>query len=699
MTDKREFVLEGLGCANCAAKMEAQLRKLPGVSKVTVDFGSSTLAIETQNTKVDELLNDIRKTVSSIEPHVVVKERGQAMQQEEEERSPFAWERLLPGIAGLILASWLSLEPWLELLLYLASYLLIGGPVVLRAARNILKGEIFDENFLMSLATLGALAVGEYAEAVAVMLFYEVGEGLQDMAVGRSRRSIRALLDLRPDYVNLKQGEEIRQVRPEEARIGDLFIVKPGERIPLDGIVREGESQVDTSALTGEPVPRVVRSGDGVLGGFINTTGLITIEATKEYGQSAVARILELVQSAGSRKAPTENFITKFAKYYTPAVVLIAALVAILPPLLAGAEFSTWLYRALIFLVISCPCALVISIPLTFFGGIGAASRQGILVKGGNYLEALNDVTAVVFDKTGTLTKGTFRVTSCRPAPGFSGQGLLEAAAQAEYHSSHPIARSILAAWGSVAPEKIQAYQEVPGKGVKVNADGREILAGNAQLMAEAGIAAADPADYGTKVHVAVNGQYAGYLVISDEIKEDSKKTIRDLQALGVEKTYLLTGDNRVMAERIGMELGLAEVHAELLPEDKVARMEEIHSRKGKGKVVYMGDGINDAPVLARADIGIAMGGLGSDAAIEAADVVIMTDEPSRLVTAIRIARRTKVIVWQNIILALGVKGLVLMLGAGGLATMWEAVFADVGVALLAVLNAMRILQVRSAQQ
>lgn len=694
MTDKREFILEGLGCANCAAKMETQLQKLPGVSKASVDFGSSTLAIETQNTKIEEILADIRKIITRIEPDVVVKERTLENHQEEQEMS-FAWERLVPGILGLFVVSVFNFAPWLEIVIYLLSYVLIGGPVILRAGRNIIRGEVFDENFLMAIATVGAFAIGEYSEAVAVMLFYEVGEGLQDLAVGRSRRSIKALLNLRPDYVNLKSGEEIRQVKPEEAVVGDLFIVKPGERIPLDGIIREGESQVDTSALTGEAVPKVVRSGDPILGGFINTTGLITVEATKEYGQSAVARILELVQSAGSKKAPAEKFITKFAKIYTPGVVLIAALVAVVPPLFFAGEFSTWLYRALIFLVISCPCALVISIPLTFFGGIGAASKKGILIKGGNYLEALNDVSTVVFDKTGTLTKGVFKVTSLKPAQGFTSESLLEAAAQAEYFSSHPIARSILDAAGAIAPEKLGSYQEVMGKGVSAQANGQEILAGNEKLMADAGILSAIPEEYGTIVHVAVAGQYAGYLVIADEIKADSLATIRALKGLGVEKTYLLTGDNRVMADRIGRELELDGIYAELLPADKVAQMEEIYRNKGKGKVVYMGDGINDAPVLARADIGIAMGGLGSDAAIEASDVVIMTDEPSRLATAMSLARRTKMIVWQNISLALGIKIVVLVLGVGGIATMWEAVFADVGVALLAVLNSLRILQVK----
>jgi len=693
MTDKREFILEGLGCANCAAKMEAQLQKLPGVSRAAIDFGSSTLAIETHDTKVEALHNDIRKIITGIEPDVIVRERDQAGTQEENAKSPFAWERLLPGIAGLLLVSWLDFSFWLELLLYLGSYLLIGGHVLLRAGRNILRGEIFDENFLMAIATVGAFAVGEYSEAVAVMLFYEVGEGLQDLAVGRSRRSIKALLNLRPDYVNLKLGTEIRQIKPEDAQVDDLFIVKPGERIPLDGLVTEGESQADTSALTGESVPRVIRAGDAVLGGFINTSGLITVKATKAYGQSAVARILELVQSAGSRKAATENFITKFAKYYTPGVVIVAAMMAVIPPLFGAGEFSTWLYRALIFLVISCPCALVISIPLTFFGGIGAASKKGVLVKGGNYLEALSQVSTVVFDKTGTLTKGTFKVTSLKPASGFGPQELLEAAALAEYYSAHPIARSIITAAGSVDRENIQSYQEIAGKGVVAQVMGQEILAGNEKLLAEAGLNPDSAAGYGTIVHVAIAGKYAGYLIIADEVKEDSKNTIRNLRNLGVTKTYLLTGDREEIATGLSHELELDGAFAELLPADKLARMEEIYRSKGPGKLVYMGDGINDAPVLARADIGIAMGGLGSDAAIEAADVVIMTDEPSRLATAIRIARRTKGIVWQNIVLALGVKIVVLALGAGGVATMWEAVFADVGVALLAVLNSMRILQ------
>lgn len=600
---------------------------------------------------------------------------------------------------GAILAAagmFLPVSGITELLIFLAAYLIVGGEVVLAAARNIVRGQVFDENFLMALATIGAFAIGEYPEGVAVMLFYQVGELFQGMAVNRSRRSITALMDIRPEFAYLKEGNNLRKVSPEEVRVGDSIVVKPGEKVPLDGIILEGSAMMDTSALTGESVPRSTQPGSQVLSGFINRNGVITIEVTKDFGESAVSQILELVQNATNNKAKTENFITKFARAYTPVVVITALLLAVVPPLvLSGATFSDWIYRALVFLVISCPCALVVSIPLGFFGGIGAASKNGILVKGSNYLEALNDVKIVVFDKTGTLTKGQFTVTGNVPAEGFTGQELLRVAAYAESHSSHPIAESIRAAYGEAIPgEAIKGYNEISGHGIAVTVEGKAVLAGNARLMEREGIASVTPQEYGTIVHIAVDKRYAGYLVIADEVKDDSLKAIQALNALGIHKTVMLTGDASPVAESVGRQLGIQEIHAELLPGDKVAAIEQLEREKGpKEKIIFVGDGINDTPVLARADVGIAMGGLGSDAAIEAADIVIMTDEPSKIASAIGIAKRTRTIVWQNIAFALGVKAVFLLLGAFGIATMWEAVFSDVGVTVLAVLNSMRALQ------
>lgn len=701
MTDRREFILEDLGCANCAAKMENQIKALPGVSVASVNFTTSTLAIEAERDDIEKIIAEARNIITRIEPHVVVREKKLTrtpkkvyllMEQNEEKLELF---RLAAGAVLYLIAVFLEFSQPMELLLYGLSYVLSGGEVVLKAVRNIARGQVFDENFLMTVATVGAFAIKEYPEAVAVMLFYQMGELFQDVAVNRSRRSIEALMDIRPDFANLKKGEEIIQVNPEEVIIGDVILVKPGERVPLDGKVIEGNSLVDTSALTGESVPRDVKPGDGILSGSINTNGVLLVEVTKEYGESTVAKILDLVQNASSKKAPTENFITKFARYYTPGVVFTAAALAFIPPLvIPGAGFSDWLYRALIFLVISCPCALVVSIPLGFFGGIGGASKNGILVKGGNYLEALNNVDTVVFDKTGTLTKGVFKVTSVVPEKGLSKEDLLEYAALAEVYSTHPIAKSILESFGKeVSKQRIDTYEEIAGHGVRVVVEGKTILAGNMKLMDKAGILVSNQQITGTIVHVAVDGKYAGYLVISDELKEDSARALEHLRNIGIKRLVMLTGDSKAVASQVAEALKLEEVYAELLPHEKVEKMEKIYETKGKGNLVFVGDGINDAPVLARADVGVAMGGLGSDAAIEAADVVIMTDEPSKIATAIKIAKRTRSIVWQNIIFALGVKGLVLLLGAGGMATMWEAVFADVGVAVIAILNAMRVMK------
>ena len=603
----------------------------------------------------------------------------------------FGSAAVLYGIAMLF-----KIPGWAEITLFFISYLIAGGEVLLKAGRNIFRGDIFDENFLMGIATIGAFAIGEFPEGVAVMLFYQIGELFQGIAVNRSRKSITDLMDIRPDYANLKTGGEIRIVSPEEVRIGDILIVKPGEKVPLDGKVIEGFSMVDTSALTGESVPREVGTEDLVLGGFINKNGLLTIEVIREFEESTVSKILDLVQNASSRKAPTENFITKFARKYTPGVTIAALLLAVIPPLvIPGATFSEWIYRALVFLVISCPCALVVSIPLGFFGGIGGASRHGVLVKGSNYLEALNYVDTVVFDKTGTLTKGVFNVTQISPAGNLSKEEVLRYAAYAESFSNHPIAVSILKAYNEdVDKNEIENYEELSGLGIRITLKGKTVLAGNAKLMEQHRITCETASAPGTVVYVAVDNEYAGSILISDEIKEDSAEALKALKNMGIQKLVMLTGDSKATGEKIGAQLGMDEVHAELLPDEKVHNLEMLDKqKKSKGKLVFVGDGINDAPVLARADIGVAMGGLGSDAAIEAADVVLMTDEPGKLVTAIKIAKKTHSIVWQNIGFALAIKIVVLILGAGGLATMWEAVFADVGVALIAVLNAMRAMK------
>jgi Cd2+/Zn2+-exporting ATPase len=546
----------------------------------------------------------------------------------------------------------------------------------------------------MGIATIGAFAIQEFPEGVAVMLFYMVGEMFQEKAVDRSRRSIKSLMDIRPDYANLKTDDGTQRVDPESVQIGDVILIKPGEKVPLDGEVLEGSSMLDTSALTGESVPRKVEPGEDVLGGMINKNGLLTVKVNKEYGQSTVAKILDLVENASGKKAPTEQFITKFARYYTPVVVYAALAIAVLPPLfLPGAVFVDWFYRALIFLVISCPCALVVSIPLGFFGGIGRASRQGILVKGGNYLEALNNVTEIVFDKTGTLTKGEFSVSKVESYNGFKKNEILAKAAYAESHSTHPIAKSILEAYEQdIETDKIDDYQEISGHGIRAVIDDQEVLAGNIKLMNKENIDCQEADEDGTIVYLAIDKKYAGYITITDEIKADTAEAIKGLKKLGIRNLTMLTGDRKAVAESVAARLGLDNYYAELLPDQKVEKVEELLTNKDeKDKLIFVGDGINDAPVLARSDIGVAMGGLGSDAAIEAADVVLMTDEPSKLITAIETARKTKRIVWQNIIVSLAVKGFFVVLGALGMATIWEAVFADVGVALLAVLNAMRI--------
>ena len=554
---------------------------------------------------------------------------------------------------------------------------------------------MFDEHFLMSVSTIGAFAIGEYPEAVAVMLFYQVGEFFQSLAVKRSRKSISDLMDICPDSATVKRNGVLQVVSPESVAVGEIIVVKPGEKIPLDGIVVDGESMLDTKALTGESVPRSIRKGDEALSGCINQSGLLTLKVTKSFGESTVSKITDLVENASARKAPTENFITTFARYYTPVVVGMAAVLAIIPPLVLGGGWSEWLRRGFVFLIVSCPCALVISIPLTFFGGIGAASKRGVLVKGSNYLEALNKVSVVVFDKTGTLTKGVFEVANIIPAAGYQKEQVLEYAAQAESYSNHPIAKSILATYGKPIDQKqFSGFEEISGHGISVMVQGKKVLAGNSKLMESEKIAYAACDAAGTKFYVAADGSYVGCILIADEVKPDSKCAIAELKKIGVEKTVMLTGDDERIGKSVADELGLDAYYAQLLPDQKVEKLEMLDKQKRQGsKLAFVGDGINDAPVLARADVGIAMGGLGSDAAIEAADVVLMTDEPSKLVEAIDVAKATKRIVMQNIVIALGIKSVFLVLGALGMAGMWEAVFGDVGVTIIAVLNAMRILK------
>lgn len=602
--------------------------------------------------------------------------------------------RIILSAVLLVAAALIPVGGIVKLVLFLIPYAVIGWDVLWKAIRNIAHGQVFDENFLMAIATVGAFALGEYPEGVAVMLFYQVGELFQSYAVGRSRQSIAALMDIRPDYANIEQDGKLVQVDPEDVAVGDTIVIKAGEKIPLDGVVLEGSSAVDTAALTGESLPRDVDPGDDVVSGCINQSGLLKVRVTKVFGESTVAKILDLVENSSSKKARAENFITRFARYYTPVVVIGAVLLAVLPPLLFGGDWSDWLQRALIFLVISCPCALVISVPLSFFGGIGGASKQGILVKGSNYLEALAKTETVVFDKTGTLTKGTFQVTAVHPDRISEGE-LLELAALAESYSEHPISRSLREAYQKpVDASRVTDVEEISGHGVRAKVDGHDVYAGNGKWMDRIGASWRNCHRTGTVVHVAVDGEYAGHIVISDAVKPDAAAAIEALKREGVKKTVMLTGDVKAVGEAVAREIGIDEVHAELLPGDKVDQVERLlKNTSGKGKLAFVGDGINDAPVLSRADIGIAMGGLGSDAAIEAADIVLMDDKPSKLAVAVRISRKTLRIVRQNIVFALGIKLLFLALGAFGMANMWEAVFADVGVSVLAILNASRALR------
>ncbi|WP_408956399.1 heavy metal translocating P-type ATPase [Natroniella sp. ANB-PHB2] len=701
--DKKEesmkLRLEGLGCADCAAKIEREVKQLSNVQEARLDFISEKLTIIFKKDVVSsEIIESVKKIVNRIEPEVRVSAEQQIKTSEtKEEKSNNFRNKMIKLIVGsslFVVALLFEVSFLQSLALYGSSYLIIGGTVVLKAIKNIGKGQLFDENFLMTIATIGAFAIGEFPEAVAVMLFYKVGEIFQARAVDHSRRSIKSLLEIKADYANLKIGDQIKQVAPEELEVGDIIVLKAGDKVPVDGEVIDGAARVDTSALTGESVPQKITAGDEILSGFINQDGALKVRVTKEFNDSAVAKVLDLVENAAAKKAPTENFITKFARYYTPLVVAGAFLVAIIPPLFMGEAFSLWFYRALVFLVISCPCALVISIPLGFFGGIGAASKNGILVKGGNYLEALNSVKQVVFDKTGTLTEGVFQVVEINNQAGWTEEEVLELAAMIELNSNHPIAKSIVEACPTEVNNKmIDNYREISGQGVTATVKGKELLVGNQKLLNAAGIEFETCNFKGTEVYVSYGQEFIGTILISDQIKSDAKGAVKALRELKVDNLAMLTGDLKQVALQVKDHLNLDEYYAELLPENKVELMEQFIEGKEEGaKVIFVGDGINDAPVLARSDIGVAMGGLGSDAAIEAADVVLMTDEPTKLVEAIKIARFTRRVVWQNIILALGVKGIILIMGLFGMTTMWAAIFADVGVALLAIFNALRII-------
>ena len=700
--------IKGLECPQCAAKIEHNLNALDEIKAATVDvLGKKIVINPNKKFSSEDITKLVQKEVDRVEEGVTVLMPNSAIEEDEEieeTKENFKSIRNRFILGAIILAAAIFVPKNLfvpRLILFLISYFTVGYDVLFKAVKNIKKGQIFDENFLMAIATLGAFAIKEFPEAVSVMLFYQIGEMFQDLAVGKSRKSITSLMNIRPDYANLKIEGEIKKVLPKEVKLGDIIVIKPGEKVALDGKITNGSSTFDTSALTGEAIPRTFEIGDEILSGFINTTNLVEIEVTKSFENSTISKILDLVQNASSKKSKTENFITKFARFYTPAVVTIALLIAILPMIFVkDAQFSTWLYRALIFLVVSCPCALVVSIPLGFFGGIGGASKNGILIKGANYLEALNNLETVVFDKTGTLTKGKFKVSEINVQNSkYTKDDLLKYAAIAESFSNHPIAQSIVLEYekNNKKLEKTDSsefeFEEIAGHGVKVKYENNEILAGNLKLLKKENIEAAEKDAVGTVVYVAKDREYLGNLIIADEIKEDAKKTIEELNNLGIKNVVMLTGDNRKIGENVASKLNISKVFTDLLPLGKVEKMEEFLKNKStNGKVLFVGDGINDAPVLARSDIGVAMGGVGSDAAIEAADMIIMNDEPSKIVTALKIAKKTKKIVWQNIIFALGVKIIILVMGALGFATMWEAVFGDVGVALIAILNATRAL-------
>lgn len=691
----KSYRLEGLDCANCAMKIEKGVQKINGVKEATVNFTSGKLTIDAEEDHLATIEQETKKVVKELEPDVKVTEIDKEKVSEHgNEKKRNTLFRILFSLADIALLLLFDFNEPIRLIGYLLIYLLIGYDVVKKAVMNIVKGKIFDENFLMSVATIGAMLIGEYPEAVAVMLFYQIGEYFQGLAVSHSRKSIRELMAIRPETAHVQTAEGLMTVNPEDVLIGQFVLVKPGERVPLDGTIIEGESLVDTSALTGESVPKSVYVGETVLSGFINKNKPFLVQVEKSYENSTISKLLELVENASSKKAPAENFITKFARYYTPVVVGLAVLLAVLPPLVVSrAAFSEWIYRALTFLVISCPCALVISVPLSFFGGIGGASKIGVLVKGSNYLELLAQTETVVFDKTGTLTKGDFSIQTIDPT-GIDPKKFMQYVASAEQFSTHPIAQSVLEGYaGPLLPTA--NIQEFAGEGILAEVDGKQVLAGNHKLMERFEISFPLSQEIGTLLYLAIDQSYSGYLVIADTLKEDAVDALVQLKQAGVKNTVMLTGDSKKIADHIGKQVGVDKIYSELLPEDKVQRLEEILQSNNK-KTAFVGDGINDAPVLARADVGIAMGGLGSDAAIEAADVVIMNDQPSKIAEAIHLAKKTLKIVKQNIVFAIGIKILVLSLGAFGFASMGDAVFADVGVTVLAVLNAMRSLHVKN---
>lgn len=703
---KKTYSLDQLDCAACAAKMEEAASQVPGVEELRINFLTKTMSLTASEDHFEQVAQNVMAACQRVEPECRVCEvkqdtaahhdHGHAHGHDHEEGEEHHSLGLIGVGAVLFVAGLLLPEGLWRWAALIAAYVVAGGEVLLRAAKNILRGQVFDENFLMAVASLGAMLMGEATEAVAVMLFYQIGEWFQDRAVDKSRASIAQLMDIRPDHANhvLADGS-VEVVPPQSLKAGDILLVKPGERIPLDGVILEGTSTLNTSALTGESIPRDVAEGDTVLSGCVNQTGVLRLRATGAYESSTVARILRLVEDSGERKASTERFITRFARWYTPAVCLAALLLALVPPLFVG-EWTEWIKRALTFLVISCPCALVISVPLTFFGGVGGASRRGVLIKGANYLEQLAKTDIAVFDKTGTLTRGTFEVTAIHPNQ-ITEEELLELAALAESYSDHPISASLRAAWNrALDKSRVTDVQEIAGRGIHALVDGRSVYAGNERLMADVHVESRPCHRQGTIVHVALDGVYMGHIVIADRVKEGSAEAIAELKALGVARTVMLTGDQSAVAQSVAKELGVDEVHAELLPGDKVEQVERLMKQKPEGAMLaFVGDGINDAPVLRRADLGIAMGGVGSDAAIEAADIVLMDDDPRKLPCAIRIARRTLRIANQNIIFALSVKAIILVMGAMGLANMWLAVFADVGVSFLAILNAMRAMRAK----
>ncbi|MGL5150291.1 MAG: heavy metal translocating P-type ATPase [Clostridium sp.] len=727
---KIELLLKGLTCANCGAKIEDRVSKLEGVKESILNFSLSKLIVEYEDCIQEDMFNKVNDIVVKLEPHVKVLyysdinrgdrrevctssccSSGHSHTHEDSHNHNHDHNKanekmksdgvisvddnigLICGIALYIVALILGETNPVTNIMFFAAYILVGGGVVKKAFLNILRGEIFDENFLMTIATFGAFMIGEHAEGVAVMIFYGIGEMFQGYAVDKSRKSISSLMNIKAEYaIKLVDDKEVR-VKPEQVKVDDLIIIKPGERVPLDGIVIEGEGSLDTSALTGESLPRDIKIDDEILAGSINLNSVIKVKVLKEYGQSTVARILELVENASNKKGKTEKFITKFARYYTPIVVAVALILAIIPPLvISGQTFEVWIYRALVFLVVSCPCALVVSVPLGLFAGIGGASKKGVLIKGGNYIEILKGVDTVVFDKTGTLTQGEFGVVKINGID-MDKDEILKYAAYGESFSNHPIAQSVVKAYGKkIEKDKVKNYTEISGHGISATILGKKVLLGNNKLMEREQIGYQTSSTVGTIIHIAIDGEYEGNIVIADKIKETSKDAIEELKNIGVSRTIMLTGDNKLVANEVGNHLGLDEVYGELLPGDKVEKIEEI-IQGSKGKVIFVGDGINDAPVLARADIGIAMGGVGSDAAIEAADVVLMKDDPLAVATAIKIGRKTTSILWQNIIFALGIKLLVMGLSSIGIANMWAAVFADVGVTLIAILNSMRALR------